>query len=138
MVPRKGPAFKGLKLLRRAVTSLDPTPPRRLDQADPHALDAAAILATWALREGSLVEIFWHAKACNRFWAARITRIEDDGFWFIFEDTTDEYGRVLFADFLVQWRFPLPTDHFTVQNTALLLANRRKMKKQAAYVTAHP
>ena len=84
--------------------------------ADVQDLEAAAILAESKLGRGSRIDVW----AEDQFWAARITRMNEKGFFFRY---CCKYGKdggfVKREHFQIKWRFPVETPRQIVFAEAL-------------------
>ena len=84
--------------------------------ADVQDLEAAAILAESKLGRGSRIDVW----ADDQFWAARITRMNEKGFFFRYCcKYGNEGGFVKREHFQVKWRFPVETPRQMVFAEAL-------------------
>jgi hypothetical protein len=81
-------------------------------------LRCAAHLLMLSINNGSKVDVY--SGGC--FWEARVEAIEDDGFFFTYEGSDDEFGFVRFKEFMEHWRMPYDTTqvHLTSLNLELL------------------
>ena len=87
-----------------------------MNRAEARDLRAASILAQFKLKKGSRIDVW----AEDKFWAARITAVNEKGFTFRYRC---KYGRdggfVKRKHFQTTWRFPVENMHQVVLAEAL-------------------
>jgi len=127
-MPRKSPAFKGLKLLAKCSPTNSVSGSRTASE-DIDVKCAAADLLCMALKEGDIVDVFYEKEARNRFWEAVVTEIDKDGFWFEYLDDNVD-GRVLFSDLHSLWRFHFTgeSEHYTSETMEQITPIRKRVK----------